>query len=290
MAKKSGGGADKRPKLPPALADLLGQLDKMKQDPTGSQVRLRADLARDSAEELFVKMRRQLRRQASQIRKLEERSDRWRGRLTDLLHELSVGPVILPPLPGGTPASHDELTERFRKLKNHDVAGLAQTLKAAVGGGELPAYQRFLVDEIVVKGCRIVAEHLIRLASATGPNNEREFMDRLRHHVAGNVVQGLARQVNYQVRPEVGQHLDGVIGSALRLLEDLLTTTPPGRLVLPRDGSPFDPERHEPLAGRPSTGELRVKATLFPGYVILGSPAVVVEKAVVYTERVEPLG
>src|SRR5262249_60911346 len=75
MAKKRAEG-DKKPKLPSALADLLGQLERMKQDPTGSQVRLRADLARDSAEELFVKMRRQLRKQAVQIRQLQQRSDR----------------------------------------------------------------------------------------------------------------------------------------------------------------------------------------------------------------------
>src|SRR4051794_5815201 len=89
-----GGGRRKKSKLPSALADLLAQLDKMKQDPTASEVRLRSDMARDSAEELFIKMRKQMRKQAHQIRKLQERSERWRGRLTDLLHELCVGPVI----------------------------------------------------------------------------------------------------------------------------------------------------------------------------------------------------
>jgi len=146
-----------------------------------------------------------------------------------------------------------------------------------------------LFRSIVVKGSRIVAEHLVRLASHPSDQPaEEQFLRQLRHHVAGNVAQGLARQVNYQVTTEVGQHLDAVIGSVLRLLSDLMTATPPGRLLLPRDGCGFDPERHEPLAGRPSSGELRVKATLFPGYVILAEPAVVVvEKAVVYTERPE---
>ena len=58
MAKKrvdpNGRGAGKPNKVPSALADLLAQLDRMKQDPTASEVRLRSDLARDSAEELFV--------------------------------------------------------------------------------------------------------------------------------------------------------------------------------------------------------------------------------------------
>src|SRR3954462_13935326 len=93
-------GGDKPARVPSALADLLAQLDRMKQDPTASEVRLRSDLARDSAEELFVKLRKQLRKQASQIRKLQERSERWRARLTALLHELVTGPVILPPVPG----------------------------------------------------------------------------------------------------------------------------------------------------------------------------------------------
>jgi hypothetical protein len=292
MAKKrvrsAEGGADKRPRQPSALAELLAQLDRMKQDPTASEVRLRSDLARDSAEELFSKMRRQLRKQAGLLRKLQERSQRWRSRLTELLHELTTGPVVLPAVPGGTPVKQDELTVTFRKLKTHDVPGLAQAIHAAAGAGELPAYQRFLVEEIVVKGSRIVAEHLIRLASApVGRTGEEEFLGRLRHHVAGNVSRGLARQVNYKTTPETGQHLDAVIGAVLRLLNDLLTATPPGRLLLPLDGGPFDPQRHEPLAGRPTTGELKVKATLFPGYVILAEPPVVVEKALVYTDRAE---
>jgi len=290
MAKKRvapDGKAGKPAKQPSALTDLLAQLDRMKQDPTASEVRLRSDLARDSAEELFTKLRKQLRRQAIQLRKAQERSDRWRHRLTDLLHDLSTGPVILPRVPGHVPVAHEELTATFHKLKSHDLPGLAQTLQNVVGGGELPAYQRFLVDEIVVKGARIVAEHLIRLASEPGHPNEAEFMSRLRHHVAGNVSQGLARQVNYKTTPEVGKDVDAVISAVLRLLNDLLTTTPPGRLLLPHDGDPFDPERHEALAGRPTTGEPRVKATLFPGYVILSEPPVVVEKALVYTERAE---
>jgi hypothetical protein len=290
MAKKrvtSDGKGGKPPKQPSALVDLLAQLDRMKQEPTASEVRLRSDLARDSAEELFGKLRKQLRRQALQLRKLQERSERWRTRLTELLHDLSTGPVILPGVPGRTPVAHEELTATFHKLKSHDLPGLAQTLQTAVGGGDLPAYQRFLVDEIVVKGARIVAEHLIRLASEPGLPSEEEFLARLRHHVAGNVVQGLARQVNYKVTPEIGKHLDVVISAVLHLLSNLLTTTPPGRLLLPLDGEPFDPARHEALAGRPKSGELRIRATLFPGYAILSTPPTVVEKALVYTERAE---
>ena len=104
-------------------------------------------------------------------------------------------------------------------------------------------------------------------------------------HVAGNVCQGLARQVGYRVTPEVGKDLDARIMTVLRMLEALLTATPPGRLLVPQADAAFDPERHEAIHGRPHTGELKVTATLFPGYVVLGEPVQVVEKALVYTER-----
>src|SRR4051794_3624399 len=96
-------GGDKPARVPSALGDLLAQLDRMKQDPTASEVRLRSDLARDAAEEVFAKLVRRLRRKDKQVRKLQERSERWRPRLTDLLHDLATGPVILPPVPGGKP-------------------------------------------------------------------------------------------------------------------------------------------------------------------------------------------
>lgn len=286
MAKKPKG--EKPIKIPSALADLLAELDLLKQDPTASAVRLHSDLARDAAQEAFAKLVRRARRKEAKARKAQERAERWRSRLNDLLHELATGPVVLPPVPGSRPASHDDLTATFRKLKGDDVPRLAQAIRAAVGSGELPAFQRFLVEEIVVKGGRIVAEHLVRLASRpAGADGEEEFSRQLRHHVAGNVVHVLARKANYKVTTEIGRHLDAVIGTVVGLLSDLMTAAPPGRLLLPRDGSAFDPARHEPLAGRPSSGELRVKATLFPGYVILARPSVVVEKAVVYTEKAE---
>src|SRR5262245_20762446 len=102
MAKKrvaSDGRSDRPARQPSALAELLAQLDRLKQDPTGREGRLRSDLARDSAEELFTRMCRQLRKHAILLRKVQERSDRWRNRLTELLHELSTGPVILPRVP-----------------------------------------------------------------------------------------------------------------------------------------------------------------------------------------------
>src|SRR5262245_30349429 len=182
--------ADKKSakKVPSALGDLLAQLDRMKQDPTASEVRLRSDLARDAAEEVFAKFIRRMRRKDKAIRRLQERSDRWRTRLNDLLQELATGAVILPPVPGSTPANHDQLTVTFRKLKSNDVTHLAQAIRDAVGAGDLPAYQRFLVDEIVIKGSRIVAEHLVRLASHPADQPaEDEFLRQLRHHVAGNV-------------------------------------------------------------------------------------------------------
>jgi hypothetical protein len=62
----------------------------------------------------------------------------------------------------------------------------------------------------------------------------------LRHHVAGNVCQSLARRVNYQVTPEVGKHLDGTITTVLKLLDELLTAfVAQKRMKLP--GSAYRP-------------------------------------------------
>jgi hypothetical protein len=289
MAKKRVKGGQGKPVKPSPLAEVLQQLEAMKSDASASGVRLHADLARDTVEELFGKLRLQLRNQARQIRRLQDRSDKWRYRLTELLHDLSTGPVILPRAAAHPPASHEQLIETFRQLERGDFLELAKTLHDAAGASDVPAYLRFLVDEILVKGSRIVAEHLVRHASgAHPPQEENEFMERLRNHVAGNVCQGLARLVNYQVTPEVGEHLDRVIVTVLHFLNDLLTATPPGRLLISYDDSPFDPERHQPIHGRPSTGDLKVSATLFPGYVILSDPPQVVEKAQVYTDRVQP--
>jgi hypothetical protein len=149
------------------------------------------------------------------------------------------------------------------------------------------AFQRFLVDEILVRGSRILVEHLLRNAEQPWDEAQQaEFFDKLRDHIAGNVCQGLARKVGYQMTPDAGMQHEALIRQSLTFLADLLTADPPGRLLIPLADSPFDPQRHEPIAGRPASGELKVTAMLFPGYLIRGNPERVEEKARVYTERI----
>jgi hypothetical protein len=274
--------------VPSPLQEALAQLDRMKQNMSGSQIRLHADIARDTVVELARDMETQLRRLAAEKRKVQKQCDDFRNRLVELLHDLSTGPVILPRTPGKPVVQHDQLLMTYRQLRNQDFLGLAQAIHAASGKGDVPAYQRYLVNEVLVNGSRILVENIVRHSGA-GRNeaDEEAFLGRLRHHVAGNVCNGLARKAKYQVTPDVGQHVERLLVSVLGFLTDLLTATPPGRLLLPRDGSAFDPERHEAIYGRPSTGELKVTATLFPGYVVLGNPVRVLEKAQVYTDKVQ---
>lgn len=294
MAKKQGrGGAPGKSShpvggVPTPLQEALAQLDRLKQDMSSSQVRLHADIARDTVVELARDLEGKLRKLAGEKRKLQKQCEEYRGRLVELLHDLSTGPVVLPRTPGKPVVQHDQLLMTYRQLRSQEFLGLAQAIHAAAGKGDVPAYQRFLVQEVLVSGSRILVENIVRHAGA-GRNqaDEEAFLGRLRHHMAGNVCQGLARKAKYQVTPDVGQHIDRLLVSVLQFLTDLLTATPPGRLLLPRDGSVFDPERHEAISGRPSTGEVKVTATLFPGYVVLANPPRILEKAQVYTDRAQ---
>jgi hypothetical protein len=203
-----------------------------------------------------------------------------------LLHDLSTGPVILPRTPGRPAVEHDQLLVVFQRLRGGDFPALAQTIHAAAGKGDVLAYQRLLVNDILINGSRILVENIVRHAGAgQTPAEEEAFLGRLRHHIAGNVCSGLARRVGYQVTPEVGERLDELLAAVLAFLTDLLTATPPGRLLVPRDGNPFDPEQHEAINGRPGATELKVTATLFPGYLVLDATPRILEKARVGVER-----
>jgi hypothetical protein len=273
-------------KLAESLAlvkDAAEKLDRIKQTFPASA--LQADMVRDT----LVDLHRLARRQAKLIRRLRQAREERHVRLVELLHELATGGVILPRTPGRAALPHEQLLATYRRLRAHDFLALAQILHEVIGRGEVPAYLRFLVDEILAKGSLILVEHMIRQAPHTrSQEDEDTFLERLRHHISGNVVHGLGKQVQYQVTPEVGEHIQNLVKTVTRFLTDLLTANPPGRLLVARPETPFDPERHEPIPGRPSTGDLEVRATLFPGYIVLDSPPRIVEKAQVYTEAYDP--
>lgn len=284
-AKRS--GKKPRGRKPSPSQELMHLLDRIAANhPTA---RLEVDLARDAALEAFHRLHRDLTKLSQFVRRLyrarRQRSE-LRGRLVRVLHELTTGPTLLPRPQGRPSATPEQLHTAYRALRGEAIPEIARTLKVAVGSKDVVTYQRFLAQEVLIKGAWSLAEQLLR--HRREPHNterEKEFLDRLRHHVAGKVCQGLARKVGYQVTPEIGKQLDGMIDAALQFLQDLLLATPEGRLLLPRDGATFDPALHEALAGRPSEGPLRVRATVFPGYVLLGPEPEVIEKALVYTER-----
>lgn len=253
--------------------------------------RLLVDLARDAALDTFRRLERKILAVETLTRKLhrtQQQAQDVQARLMKLLDELASGAVVLPRPAGRPTVPHEELLATYRELKTHDLQGLAQALQLAIGKKDVATYQRFLVEEVLHKGCWSVAEYLFRHgrepydAARVG-----EALERRGDYLAGKVCQGLARKVGYQVTPELGSHLGGVIRKALHFLANLMLAEPAGRLLMPPDNSAFDPEKHEPMYGRPSHGELRVRATVFPGYVVMEAPERVVEKAVVYTEHVE---
>lgn len=252
--------------------------------------RLEVDLARDAAMEAFARLHKDITKLTRYVRRLyraRKQRTELRDRLVRVLHELAAGQVTLPRPPGRPEVPHEELLATFRQLKLHDVPEVARALKAAIGRKQAATYQRFLVQEVFVKGGCAMAEHLLREGHKPfDAAAEQEFLGRLRHHVAGQVVQGLARRAGYEAAPEIARQLDAMIGRAVRFLGDVMMASPEGRLIIPADGAAFDPELHEAIAGRPSEGPLRVRTTLFPGYALLGEPGWVVEKALVYTERV----
>jgi hypothetical protein len=248
-------------------------------------VRLMVDMARDAGLEIFRKQERMVRRLTLEVKRLRKKRHLLHDRLVQLLHELTTGPVVLPRPSGRPPVAHEELLRTFRRLQTQDFPRLAQTLHEHAGRSTATAYQRFLVDEILINGSRVLVEYLLRQVNRQASAiEEADFLHELQDHLAGNVVNGLAKKADYKVTPDVAKLCGQLIALSVSFLDDLLTATPPARLLIPLPGSAFAPDRHEATPGRPSTGTLKVTATLFPGYLICGNPETVAEKARVYTE------
>jgi hypothetical protein len=249
--------------------------------------RLLVDLARDAALEAYRKKAEKSRRLAADLDRMRRKRDVLNNRLVAVLHELTTGTVLLPRPPGPPPVDHDALLAAFRRLRSTEFPALAQTLHDRAGRADVAAFQRFLVDEILIKGSRIVVEHLLRHAGQTDGGVEMRFREQIRDHIAGHVDQGLARKVGYQMTADVGRDRNVLIERSIAFLTDLLTAAPPGRLLAPLPEDPFDPLRHEATPGRPAEGNVQVLATLFPGYLIREDPDRVVEKALVFTAYLE---
>jgi hypothetical protein len=251
-------------------------------------VRLMVDMARDAGLELVRKQDKAIRRLARELKKASKKRHLLHDRLVQLLHELTTGPAVLSRPSGSSPVQHDELLKTFRRLQSQDFPALARNLHEHAGRSSANAYQRFLVEEILMNGSRVLVEYLLRrMNQRPSAEEEAEFFHELRDHLAGNVINGLAKKADYKVTPELGKQSEQLIAHSLTFLDHLLTATPPGRLLIPLPGSAFDPNRHEPIPGRPTSGQLKITATMFPGYLVCADPERVEEKARVYTEHGE---
>jgi hypothetical protein len=273
-------GAAKRAKT----LEFVERLDQIAKGHPAS--RLLVDMAQDAGMEIFRKQAAQLRRLWHELGKMRQKRDGVRDRLMSLVHAITTTPPLLPRIAGRPAVAHDELRQTFAQLQSRDFPDLALLLHDRIGRSDVARYQRFLVDEILIKGSRMLLEYLIHhVSEASSAEVETSFLGRLRDHIAGSLCHMLAKKAGYQMTPDAGKRRDALIDRSLAWLADLLTATPPGRLIAPLSGSPFDPARHEPTAGRPSEGELKVTAMLFPGYLVCGEVPAVAEKAMVFTAK-----
>ena len=281
------GGAKKRAASKQAkTVEFAERLDHIAK--TYPAARLMVDLAHDAGLEIYSKQGKQIRKLSNDVVKAKKKRSAMHHRLIDLLHKAATSPVGLPRPPEHPVVEHDQLLVKFRQFRSTAFPALAQLLHAKIGRADATVFQKFLVDEILIKGSWIMVEHLMRHAGEPRTaEDDAVFAEQLRDHIAGRVGQRLARQAGYQMTADVGQQRDVLIGKVVAFLDALLTATPPGRLLLPLPNSIFDPVRHAPIAACPDTGELRMTAMLFPGYVVFGDTERVEEKAQVYTEFVE---
>ncbi len=276
-----------RKRAPAVVTEFVRLLEEIR--PDHSAARLKFDMARDAGLEGFRELLRQLQRLQARLARTRRRRNVIHSRLTGILGDLASGPVRLPRPQGLPPVSQDELAQTYHDLREKDYPAVAEALHAAIGQSDVLAFQRFLVEEVLIEGNVILVEHLVRYGvHPRPPEQELAFLDELRHHMAGVINQALAKQTGYLVTPEVGVRIDGLLSKTLRFLVDLLTSDPPARLLVATMGSDYDPARHEPSAGRPDSGTLQVRATVFPGLIIYADPPRVVAKAQVFTKRVVP--
>lgn len=271
--------------LKAAIKEFVRLMDQAR--PEKAATRLQLDMARDAGLDACRKMLRRLTALDARLKRARQRSDAARERHLTLLDDLASGSVIFPRPAGLVPADPAKLDGAFAELRSRDFPALAETLRTATGQAETIAYERYLAEEFFRKGSAILAEHLVREGRHPLPiADEVQFLDKLRHHLAGNVQQTLMQQSGTKVTQEVAQEIDAVLVRSLRFLLHHLTISPPRRLLMPTMGTDFDPELHEASPGRPTEGAVVIRTTIFPGCVELSQPQRVLAKALVYTRLV----
>jgi hypothetical protein len=184
--------------------------------------------------------------------------------------------------PGGGP-QHDQLVQVFRQLKLQDFQALSLSLysvwqkKAAHSGTTPPTFalarfRQTLAEAILVEGSMLLS---VRRSGSV----EADMQE---------VSQAIHESIQTQLKmkntppPEVAGKLNETIARGIHLLREMAMATPPACLLVPHRETAFVPEQHEAMIGCPDQGTVRVKLTVFPGYLVTASNRVM-EKALVYT-------
>jgi hypothetical protein len=216
---------------------------------------------------------------AAQAHHYKKGRDAAEARLDALLRAVADGAVFLP-APARAP-SPEPLRLAFTELKVKDYPALARALHARARRFTVTDWQRFLGREVLLETTCLAAEKFVVHGAAWVTADEAEARLQLRQAVARSAERRLRRRSGLKALGALEGPFNLLVERSARFALDLLTAA--GRLLAPHVGAPFDPRRHEALAGRPNEGALVVRALMFPGFAV--GPGEAVEKAVVYTDR-----
>lgn len=219
---------------------------------------------------------------------LEHERDELNRRLSEALARLAVAEAGAYSQGGAGGARHDQLAQELRTLKLQDFQGVCVRLydfwKQGKNASErqqmrralaLTQFRKLLADQVLVQGIPLL---LVR-------RNTDPAEDRLQ---AGRDIQAsLFKTMNIQ--PEKGHlpeglltDLEAAITKGLDFIQAMALATPPGCLLVPSAGTAFNPAQHEAVAGCPTEGAVKIKLTVFPGYLPCFSQRAL-ERALVYT-------
>lgn len=190
---------------------------------------------------------------------------------------------------GMAEAQHDHLAQELRDLKLQDFQGVCIRLydfwktnkrteerQQVQRAYALVQFRNQLADQILVKG-------MARLLLAQESGDPKADREQVRRGIQDALLEKFRLNKHQDLLPE--GLLDGLraaIGKGLDFLRAMTMATPPGYLLVPPPGAPFNPDHHEAVVGCPTNSGVKVKLTAFPGYLPLFSSRVL-ERALVYT-------
>jgi hypothetical protein len=216
---------------------------------------------------------------------LEKRGRDLQRQLDEALRRLATeDPARSTPSASGT--QHDALQRAFRRLRSQGFRSLSEAL-FRFGKARLQAepptaahFLAFLADRILVWGGQLVlGQQMAEAAGDVAPISPREA-------VRDTIRQALEHKLGAPLSDELARQLDLLVDESLTLLGGVFGGSPPGKLLVPAEGTTFDPAYHETWDGTSPASGARIYATLFPGYLVVGPGEVrVAEKAQVAAKK-----